>query len=168
MYLVLNLTNKIVYLSDIKAEIPANKSIDLENITSIDNIKKSLDLETALKSKRIALTHTAKVNKVTPTKIEDKDIKKIIKEVISEENDKHKNEIRNILKEELSNSEINIINKQNKQSEQFYTEVDEAKLAQISQASVNKMSGEMEVSDNKSNVKINIVNKKLDQLSDEL
>lgn len=172
MYIVLNLTNKIIYLSDIKAEIQPNKPLDLENVTSLDNIKKSLDLDLALRTKRLALVHTAKISKnVENKKIENPapDIKSIIKEVILEYNDQNKNEIKNILKEELSNSNLNIINnKEVKTENKFYSEVDESKLAEISQLAVDKMTNEMEVSETTNNVKINIVNKNLNKLSDEL
>ena len=167
MYLVLNVTNSVVFLADIRVEIPPRKTVDLERVVGLDNIRRSNDLKIALESKRIALAHIDKAESKT-NKVEKKeDVKSIIKEILKEHNNDTKEEIKQILKDAISS----LSNTGNTKKDVIKNDIDidPEKLAKISSIGINSISSKMESSENfENNSQINIVNKNYKKIIDEL
>lgn len=186
-------------MADLKAEIGPRKFIDLTKIADQSAIEKSRDLKLALNSKKLALTRHSLVQVKTALKetlptsteitkvVEKTVIEKIVEKNPSIDEDKLTDLIQKAITSTLnqqnktiesgfsgimSSIRNQIINAQSspmQQSKHIETEIDPAKIAEISQKSIEKMTNQMESNAPKPVKKFNVVNSKnLDKQADEL
>ncbi len=86
MFMIHNLTNKTIVLSDLRAEIGPRKIVDLERIIERDRIDKSGDLRIALKTKRLILGKHSVIRFNKTAKTEVKVIERTIEKTIEKHN----------------------------------------------------------------------------------
>lgn len=168
MYVVHNVTNKTIILADLRAEIKPRGILDLERVTSRANIESSRDLQDAIHSKRIQLGRHSVVR--TKEKPEDKSYTIVEKERSLDEN-KIAEMVRAAIKSEMQSTKsedvsevvksavtkgldqlvdslrnkinINTNTQQNKNDPVINPE----KIAEISQAAIDKISEELQSSE---------------------
>lgn len=185
MYRVTNLTSRTVILSDLRVEIGPKKNIDLEQVADRDAIDKSRDLRQAFSQKKLTLNNysTIKIKK-EPTSVSEsmneEKLANIIRKVMSEEmvNKNKQNPNSNIedtVNRAVTNSVGSLISEirdringfqPNKQPEESMISTE--KLAEISQKSIEKISDSITTNDVQKTKKVKIINRRLDDLADEL
>ncbi len=197
MYVVYNCTNKCIILSDLRAEIGPRKIIDLERVSPRESIDRSPDLRAALKMNRLRLVkHTvvrsnSGVSPSEPKVIEktiertiekqtlDEDrLKVLISEAVAESRTSPDLDIENKVAQAMGNSvdklvdrlrdqlNIGILNEEGKKL--IETPIDPARLAEIQQKSIKKITDNIEVGGSKPK-RINITNRKsVTDLADEI
>lgn len=101
MYIVRNLTNKPIVLSDIRVEIGPYKIVDLESITSRDNIERSQALKQALKNRHLQFVKQTVIK--VPSVIPPSKVVEIHKSDLDE--DKLKEMVRSVIKEQMEVSD---------------------------------------------------------------
>lgn len=195
MYIVHNLTTKTVILGDLKVEIGPRKILDLEKVAHRDIIDRSYNLRHALDNGQLRLvkysvvkTHaqqtevSEKIRIVETDKLDDNRLRDLIRQTITEEIGKtHTNDVEGTIKRVISSSvmdlrdsirdQINtltvpgrIIDKTSEE-EQF---IDPAKLAEMQQKSIKKMTEEIETGGKQEGKKINIKNSNIRDLASDL
>jgi len=193
MYVVHNTTNKLVTLSDLKAEIGPRKILDLEKIAHRDQIERSYDLKVALTKKYLRLIkhsvitvhQVPKQKNPTPEiihhveKFDDEKLLSLIKETISEEIQKQKSEdIGSTLKHAISSgvkdlqesirNQINNIKISPDSHVETEVIIDPEKLAELQQKPISKITESIETSGSSKGKKINVINSNVKNLADEL
>lgn len=190
MYIIQNLTNKTIMIPDIRVEIGPRKIMDLEKVIERSSIDKSVDLKNAISSRHLALTRFSTISAPISVRKESKIVEKspepqnnlseeklnsIIRKAISDEikqrqdtniSDTVKNAIHSSVGELMSSirSQINTVN-----VPQVENSISAEKLAEISQKNVEKISQNIESSDQKIKPKVSIINKgNLNNLANEL
>lgn len=178
MYIVRNMTNRTVILSDLRAEIGPHRILDLEKVVSRSDIDRSFCLRTALERKTLqCVKRTAiPVDPIPPATVQvveksfDEDrMKDLIREVMDEKRDTP--DVENSVKRAVNQSMDSLIesirdqiygamsgNQGQKKLEE--TGVDPVRLAELQQAAINKISAEIDDERVKKGKKIRIVNSK--------
>lgn len=175
MYTVRNLTDRVVTLSDIRVEIGPKRIVDLEQIVDRDKIDRSHTLRQALEQQILSVVKqtVVKTHIQTGPKPEIRVIERTIERTIEKHNetkmsdieDKIQKTIEDTIKKSLSNLQIHQSNEQ----QVIETIIDPAKLAELQQLSVSKISENIETNVNKQNKKISIINtKNIKDLASEL
>lgn len=198
-YIVSNLTSKTIILSDIKAEIGPHKIMDLEQITHREAIDRSYNLREALQTNRLALVRHSVVRTevkkshqpaepvhhhhfvektIEKESMNEAKIEQMIKNALSEQSKMHQqpvqpesnNDVKDLLmsiRDKLNN--INVAGTPGQENASFESQMDMAKIAEHQQKSIEKLSGEIETNQQKTNKKITITNtKNLKDLAGEL
>ncbi len=187
MYIIHNLTNRTVILSDLRVEIGPKRVLDLERVTARHSIDASADLREALYTKRLALgRHTlirTKAPKVVEKVVErviekhsidEEKLRELIKSTVSEQMNKQQQhgDIEDKVKRAVSSSvgslisdirdtisNIQIAPQQQKTQTQDLN-IDPEKFAELSQKSIEKISSDIETGGPVKTKTINIINKR--------
>lgn len=177
IFIVHNLTSKTIYLSDIRAEIGPKKVIDLELITTREQIERSKDVKTAIQQKKLALARYSSVNadiKVinkNKSNIDEEKLAAMVKKTIIEEM-KNQNKGVNIeetISKAVNNSLGGLMSSMRERMNNLPVQgrsnpsnipIDPNKLAELSQKTVEKLSEEIEINDSGKARKVNIINSK--------
>jgi hypothetical protein len=82
-YIVENISGKTIYLSDLRAEIKPNSTLDLEKVARRIDIERSIDLNTALRQKRLKITRGTHKPKIKIEKqLSEKELKLLIEQTM--------------------------------------------------------------------------------------
>lgn len=198
MYIVHNLTNKTVILSDLKAEIGPRKILDLEKVAHRDAIDRSYNLRQAIDSNQLRLvkysvvkTHahpnqdvSDRIRIIEKDKLDDNRLIDLIRQTITEEMGRNQRPTENVegaikrvisssvmdlkdaIRDQINNLSVpgGVVNK-TPEEEQF---IDPAKLAEMQQKSIKKMTEEIETGGKQESKKIKITNSNIRDLASEL
>lgn len=196
MYIVRNLTNRPVVLSDIRAEIGPHRIIDLENAVSRDNVERSNDLKQALLSKKLQFVkqtvirapviHTEqkvieKTVEIHKSDFDENKLKEIVRSVMKEElNAANPQNIDDTVQKAMSSGmskvldtlrdKLNSINIQTPASTPGYIDVpvDPGKLAEMQQRVVDNLSKDIDSNKIKQGKKIKLIDSNISDRAKEL
>lgn len=195
MYVIRNLTNKPIILSDIRAEIGPYKILDLESAVSRDNIERSSDLKHALATRRLQFVKQTIIRVPTlptdPPKVIEKTVE--IHKPAFDEN-KLKDIIRHVVKEQMEASnaaagleetvhkamssgmntvmdtlrdKLNSINVQIPRNP-VEIDIDPSKIAEIQQKAVEKISQDIDTNSIRRGKKIKLIDNNISDRASEL
>lgn len=180
MYIVHNLTNKTVILSDLRVEIGPRKVIDLERVAERITIERSRDLRQALNTRKLALTRHSVIKAPAKKTSEVQVVERVVNESSSLDENRIAEIVRKAVADEMKQKQddtvqkamattmgglvsqirdqINSIQIPQQQDKQEPLPIDPAKFAEISQQSIERISEGIETSGGKQK-RINIINK---------
>lgn len=188
MYVIHNLTSKTIILADLRVEIGPRKVLNLEQVASRSAIDNSRDLKRALAEKRLALTRhsiieaekpverSRVIEKTTVQQIDERQLSRLIKQAVSEELSQYKDHpkqnpnIEKTIQKAIANNmgglvdsirdRINNVQVNQPLQREPELSIEPEKLAELSQKSVEKLSGEIETGGQNKAKSVRIINKK--------
>lgn len=187
MFIIHNLTNKTIVLSDLRVEIGPRRLLNLERVAERSAIDNSRDLKRALAERQLALTRHSiiETNQVPDREVKrniheglsEEQLSRLIRKAVSEELGERKsakeepthqpNIEETIQKAIVSNmgglidsirQEINSVHVDPKKKEEM--SIDPEKFAEMSQKSIDKISNEIQTGGQKKGKSVKIINKK--------
>lgn len=193
LYVVTNLTNKTITLTDLRAEIGPHKVLDLERVADRFSIDRSYDLQVAMQNKLLRLVKHTVIRTNRPveapppveTRVIERTIEKqvnnfdeqklaaIVRQVMNEQKPAQpqpddmadtKNDLKSLL--ESIRSQLNSVHPV--RSDINEPGIDPSRLADLQQKSIEKMSQEIETGGQREVKKIKITNTNLKNLAGEL
>jgi len=195
-YIVENISGRTIQISDLRAEIRPNKTLDLEKVARRIDIERSLDLLTALKQKLLKLVRNLKPEKIKIEKpLSEAELKKLVEIAMANAMQKSKetdtpldmSRIQDSIKRQISHSineqldgkldallkAVQSIPQQTLISGSLVQanigpEVDIAKLAEITQKGVESISADITQKDNEKKAKKIKLNTQASDLAREL
>lgn len=185
IYLIQNITDKPIILSDLNGiEISPRKVVDLEKIANKSDINNSRNLKDAISMKKLLIPKFIEINSDNTTKkatkkkehkLDEEKIYSLIKKALSEQQiQQPNNNISETLEKAVAKSMTGLIDSIRSQinnvnvNDQPIPEISHEKLAEITQQSIQKITENIETNNGQKAKKINVVNKNIANLADEI
>jgi hypothetical protein len=188
MYIVRNLTNKPIVLSDIRAEVGPYRIVDLEQISTRGNIDRSSDLKAAISMKRLQFVKQTvirvpeKISTPSPPPevhkpaLDENKLKEIVRSVLQEQLQTSGKPIEETVSKAISTSMSSVMDALRDKLNAVNvgapapveTHIDPSKLAEIQQKAVEKISRDISSDNIKQGKKIKLSDPNISDLAKEL